>query len=303
MSSVGTDSTSHPPRPANPFFIFKRDLRKALKERACDITNQQLFNVFAGAEWKRISAKDRVYYYQLAREEKREHSNKFPGYVFRPNRKGLGRNATKGTGSNVVVVLENNHIIPSPQPSAEVSGIDCITYLSSLACSILFCYITDVPISRTSQPKVTPDFHHPTPPPLIPSRRDSFLLPAFISPENDAVDMIALEPPDPPLDIPSAAFAIVRACGHDLELTRLIDEAYAHWRERDLRSAMILEALVNEAVTRSLKSIPSLMDAIDHTMEQRGSSALSRSLPPDPLQSQDALALDYPLQFPFLSPL
>ena len=79
-------------RPENAFILFRRkcceDRQAALEEASSPSKKQRQADLSKtiSQQWKSLSADERQYWEQLAKEKKKEHELKYPDYVYRPQR-------------------------------------------------------------------------------------------------------------------------------------------------------------------------------------------------------------------------
>ena len=79
------------PRPRNAFILFRQHYHKILinewTAKNIEIPHNSEISKLLGNKWKLISAKEKLHWDNLAKQEKLNHEKKFPQYKYRPVRK------------------------------------------------------------------------------------------------------------------------------------------------------------------------------------------------------------------------
>ncbi|KAK9728225.1 hypothetical protein K7432_001170 [Basidiobolus ranarum] len=73
------------PRPANCFFLFRRDKQSEIFASNAGITNMEVSRII-GKMWKNISVEEKRKYQWMAEKIKIDHQQKYPDYKYSPNR-------------------------------------------------------------------------------------------------------------------------------------------------------------------------------------------------------------------------
>ncbi|ORX68888.1 mating-type m-specific polypeptide mc, partial [Basidiobolus meristosporus CBS 931.73] len=73
------------PRPANCFFLFRREKQSEIFASNPGITNMEVSRII-GKMWKNISAEEKSKYQWMAEQIKLDHQQKYPDYKYSPNR-------------------------------------------------------------------------------------------------------------------------------------------------------------------------------------------------------------------------
>jgi hypothetical protein len=75
-------------RPENSFMLFRRKYLMDYQAKHKIVPGQASTGISKtiDKEWKSLSAEDRQYWDNLAREKKKEHEAMYPNYVYRPHR-------------------------------------------------------------------------------------------------------------------------------------------------------------------------------------------------------------------------
>ena len=129
------DDGSHIKRPENAFILFRRKCCEDRQQTGQDNGPQKKqrqaeLSKTISQKWKNLSAADRQYWEDLAKEKKREHQEMYPDYVYRPqrmrDRDGRVRNKkytkrVRGAGKTRQVTETNEHatyVVPLPRPTS-----------------------------------------------------------------------------------------------------------------------------------------------------------------------------------------
>ncbi|KAH7876939.1 uncharacterized protein C8R40DRAFT_83357 [Lentinula edodes] len=119
-------------RPENSFILFRSQCaegRQQAEEDAsrhgCKKQRQADLSKSISQQWKALSAEERRYWEDLAKEKKRIHQEKYPGYVYRPNRvrdqhgkarnKKYTRRRAADTGKKADTGSLTTYVVPPPQ--------------------------------------------------------------------------------------------------------------------------------------------------------------------------------------------
>ncbi|ORY01407.1 mating-type m-specific polypeptide mc, partial [Basidiobolus meristosporus CBS 931.73] len=73
------------PRPANCFFLFRKDKQAEIFATNPGITNMEVSRII-GKMWKSISVEEKRRYQWMAEKIKLDHQAKYPDYKYTPNR-------------------------------------------------------------------------------------------------------------------------------------------------------------------------------------------------------------------------
>ncbi|KAG8166830.1 hypothetical protein KVR01_002519 [Diaporthe batatas] len=74
------------PRPPNSWILFRRDKSKQLREANPNISTGEV-STEAARQWKALSAEEKGFYQEMARQAAEDHKTQYPDYVYRPARK------------------------------------------------------------------------------------------------------------------------------------------------------------------------------------------------------------------------
>ncbi|GAA5839642.1 hypothetical protein JCM11251_003566 [Rhodosporidiobolus azoricus] len=82
-------SVNHIPRPRNAFILFRSHaVQSGLIPKSMGISDHKHISQIVGSVWRGLSDEERKQWDDLAEEEKRQHKEKYPDYVFKPKQKG-----------------------------------------------------------------------------------------------------------------------------------------------------------------------------------------------------------------------
>lgn len=143
----------HIPRPCNSFFIFRKEFGIKYKQGLIEPMKQGTISQQAGMMWKAMSKEEKQRYEDLAEKEKEDHGKKFPGYVYRPQRRRKAKSRptkqvirSRPTASDAALSQsksESDKLDPTSAPTASVSpafdyqSADDVTSAASIAASPL----------------------------------------------------------------------------------------------------------------------------------------------------------------------
>lgn len=83
-------------RPPNAYLIFAKQRRRELRMDGREGTRMQGITAKMSAEWRAMTPEEKEPFFEVQRRLKREHQEKYPGYVYTPTlSKKTTRNATK----------------------------------------------------------------------------------------------------------------------------------------------------------------------------------------------------------------
>jgi len=90
VRSLAWQKDNRPPRPANAFISFKSSLKEGplKREYTRRLASGENIGVVAQQMWKSLSQDERDVWYAEARKAKEEHAKKYPGYKYKPRRRG-----------------------------------------------------------------------------------------------------------------------------------------------------------------------------------------------------------------------
>ena len=119
-------------RPENAFILFRRKCcedRQAADEAAEEPVKKQRQADLSKAisqQWKSLSAEERAYWEDLAKEKKKEHEAMYPNYVYRPQRTKERAKSKKGKGRNggeqeTDAESSISFVLPVPSPPRSLS--------------------------------------------------------------------------------------------------------------------------------------------------------------------------------------
>ncbi|GAA5890834.1 hypothetical protein JCM6882_008830 [Rhodosporidiobolus microsporus] len=90
-------SANHIPRPRNAFILFRSHaVQSGLIPKSMGISDHKHISQIVGSVWRGLSDEERKQWDDLAEEEKRQHREKYPNYVFKPKQKGQRAPAGQG---------------------------------------------------------------------------------------------------------------------------------------------------------------------------------------------------------------
>ncbi|KAI0338062.1 hypothetical protein BDW22DRAFT_1307750, partial [Trametopsis cervina] len=120
-------------RPENAFILFRRkcceDRNQALEESVVDETlpgpvkkqRQADLSKTISQQWKSLSADERAYWEEMAKEKKKEHEQMYPNYVYRPQRVKKGRKGKGRRDGEQETDDGISFIMPVPSPPRSLS--------------------------------------------------------------------------------------------------------------------------------------------------------------------------------------
>jgi len=87
--------TSHIPRPPNAFMLYRSDFLKKGVIPAEVESKQYNISRIVGECWKRLTSDERKPWTDLAKEKEEEHARMYPGYQYKPSKRGPVRHRRK----------------------------------------------------------------------------------------------------------------------------------------------------------------------------------------------------------------
>ncbi|GMM38817.1 Rox1 protein [Saccharomycopsis crataegensis] len=129
-----TDGQPRIPRPRNAFILFRQHHHQAVLDEGNLIKTNPDVSRELGKRWRALPAEEKEYWNKLAEEEKKKHSEKYPGYRYVPRRSGKKGNcpackakaALKNGGSvaaaNHAAAAQIQHTNPAHQLSNPISA-------------------------------------------------------------------------------------------------------------------------------------------------------------------------------------
>lgn len=110
--SLGWQKDNRPPRPSNAFISFKSSLKDGplKREYARRLASGENIGVVAQQMWKALSEQERETWYAEARRAKEEHAKKYPGYKYRPRRRGETSKGKKRASQATAIVGEDDEL-------------------------------------------------------------------------------------------------------------------------------------------------------------------------------------------------